>query len=163
MGRSAIDMAGKVFGKLTVVRRVFRENTHAAWWLVVDEQGKSKIVSGSALRNGWIKGYLNCSGVSHGHARRNRMTRTYSSWYAMLQRCQNKKDKAWSYYGGRGLTVCSRWLKFENFLEDMGEKPVGLTLERKNNSCGYSPMNCKWATWKTNLRNRRSWKWKRRI
>jgi hypothetical protein len=74
----------------------------------------------------------------------------------MVGRCTNTSDHAYSYYGERGITVCDRWMDFANFHADMGEKPDGLTLERKDNSKGYSPDNCCWATRKIQGQNRRS-------
>lgn len=83
-------------------------------------------------------------------------TPTFKTWQSMLQRCGNPNYKKYSDYGGRGITVCERWLKFENFLEDMGLKPPGLTLERAKNEEGYSAANCIWATPKQQGNNRRS-------
>ena len=73
----------------------------------------------------------------------------------MLSRCENKNVPAFKNYGGRGITVCKRWHKFENFLADMGERPFGLTLDRKNNDKGYYKRNCKWSTWIEQQNNRR--------
>lgn len=75
-----------------------------------------------------------------------KQTPTYNSWRGMKQRCLNPNHEHYSRYGGRGITVCKAWLKFENFLEDMGERPLGKTLERKDNDKGYSKANCCWAT-----------------
>lgn len=69
-------------------------------------------------------------------------TPTYRTWHTMLRRCKTHIG-----YISRGITVCRRWLNFVNFYVDMGEKPAGLTLERKNNKRGYSPSNCVWATY----------------
>jgi hypothetical protein len=73
----------------------------------------------------------------------------------MKQRCQNPKSKSYAGYGGRGITVCEKWQTFEGFFEDMGEQPEGLSLERKENDLGYTLENCKWATAKEQMRNRR--------
>ena len=72
----------------------------------------------------------------------------YSSWAAMIQRCQNRNDKKhWPLYGGRGIRVCKRWRVFENFLADMGERLPNKTLDRFPNPDGnYEPGNCRWAT-----------------
>ncbi len=83
-------------------------------------------------------------------------TRTYNIWGKMIQRCTNPKVYNFDDYGGRGITVCARWRKFENFFADMGEAPDGLSIERKENDKGYKPGNCEWATCKKQNNNRRS-------
>lgn len=83
-------------------------------------------------------------------------TPIYRVWQSMLDRCRRKKCRHYKNYGGRGIRVCKRWLKFENFFADMGVRPSPLhTLERKNNNLGYSKSNCAWVTRKENVRNRR--------
>jgi hypothetical protein len=83
-------------------------------------------------------------------------TPEYNAWKAMRKRCLNPKCKNWKDYGGRGIGICSRWESFNAFLEDMGKKPSGdLSIERKNNSMGYSPKNCVWATRSAQSLNRR--------
>ena len=74
----------------------------------------------------------------------------------MVRRCSEPKNIGWKNYGGRGVTVCARWQRLENFLADMGERPTGKTLDRYPNSNGnYEPGNCRWATWEEQARNRR--------
>ena len=74
------------------------------------------------------------------------VNRTHISWMSMRSRCLNSKNLRYKDYGGREIIVCRRWRDFKTFLLDMGEKPEGLSLERKDNDKGYSPDNCKWAT-----------------
>lgn len=81
-------------------------------------------------------------------------TPTYESWAAMLTRVRNPNRDDWPRYGGRGIGVCKRWLKFKNFLADMGERPNGTTLDRKNTNGNYCKRNCRWSTPLEQVRNR---------
>jgi hypothetical protein len=74
----------------------------------------------------------------------------------MMQRCGNPNNPQFKDYGERGITVCERWKTFKNFLTDMGVRPEGLTLDRKDNNKGYTPDNCKWSTKQEQQRNMRS-------
>ena len=74
---------------------------------------------------------------------------------AMVKRCGNSNDPAYKRYGGRGIYVDPRWLKFENFLEDMGDRPLDRTLDRIDNDKGYTKDNCRWATKSQQANNRR--------
>lgn len=85
-------------------------------------------------------------------------TRTYGIWAQMKRRCQTPSNGAYERYGARGVTVCERWQAFEAFVADMGECPAGLTLDRIDNTRGYEPGNCRWATWSQQAFNRRT-KW----
>ena len=87
-----------------------------------------------------------------------RRTREYRIWANMKTRCFNPNVYCYRNYGARGITVCKRWLKFENFLADMGECPPGLTLERINNDRGYSKVNCRWDTYRAQRLNQRRMK-----
>lgn len=82
--------------------------------------------------------------------------RLYKAWFDMKKRCIDINSKAYEYYGGRGIKVCDRWLKVENFIEDMFPTfQEGLSLDRIDNNKGYSPDNCRWATKETQSRNTR--------
>jgi hypothetical protein len=83
-------------------------------------------------------------------------TQTYKTWAGMLARCRNPRETGYQNYGGRGITVCERWMVFTNFLEDMGERPPDLSLDRINNDGNYEPGNCRWADRATQNANRRN-------
>src|SRR5580765_3067669 len=94
----------------------------------------------------------------HGHNARGKRSPTYRAWAHMLERCRNPNSPDFPDYGGRGITVCERWVTFENFLSDMGVRPDGMSIDRINNDVlvdGYSKNNCRWATPLEQSRNRR--------
>lgn len=153
-----IDLTGRKFGRLTVIRRVGKRKGGDIKWACECQCGQNIIVSANHLKDGHTK---SCGCLRH-EISSIRMTKhgmsktlTYRTWASMKSRCQNPNEPRYKDYGGRGISVCDRWLKFENFLEDMGEKPRGLTLDRKNNDRGYCKENCKWSSKQEQARNRR--------
>jgi len=158
-----IDLTGQRFGKLKVIRRVESRIKNKPEWLCKCDCGNKSTVMGYRLRDGVTK---SCGCVKrnvlgnitrkHGHTANRKPSRTYSTWHGMMQRCYYPDHTSYEYYGARGITVCKRWHKFENFLADMGEKPHDLTLSRKNNNGNYTPSNCSWQTDAQQTRNKSS-------
>lgn len=83
-------------------------------------------------------------------------TPVYAIWQAMMGRCYNENNPVFKYYGLRGIRVCPRWHRFENFLQDMGEPPDGHSIDRKDGNRNYTKRNCRWATQQEQLANRRN-------
>jgi hypothetical protein len=155
---------GERFGRLVVVaherspRGVFR-------WRCVCDCGETRHYGAYHL---CVGGVVSCGcyrsqdgrnkgvNTTHGHAIR--CTRTYKAWASMKARCKSQTHPSWSCYGGRGISVCERWVRFEAFLADMGEVPAGRSLDRINVNGNYEPGNCRWATMSVQGNNRRSCK-----
>lgn len=160
-----LELLGRRFDRLLVVQKV--NAGRGLKWLAVCECGGTRITRGADLNSGKVKscGCLvvenNKNRTVHGDSD----SRFYHIWIAMRQRCNNQKASRYSYYGGRGIKICEQWGDFQNFKSDMyesylqhvegfGEKNT--SLDRSNNELGYSPENCKWATQKEQVNNRRT-------
>lgn len=136
-------------------------NARRSVWLAQCDCGKTILICSSNIKKQKSCGCKSAESVSASNST-HRMSKhpVYKSWCKMLERCTNKNHKYWQNYGGRGVRVCARWLKFENFLEDMGASyKEGLSLDRIDNDKGYNKTNCRWANHTDQARNRRSNVW----
>ncbi|CAL62406.1 Hypothetical protein HEAR2273 [Herminiimonas arsenicoxydans] len=157
-----IDLIGQKFCKWTVISKAASPASyeHQQFWLCRCECGEERIRKGAQLRYAEKMGKAqmcnSCAatygGTTHGKSK----TSEYKSWFGMTARCTQPDHAAYANYGGRGITVCDHWRLFENFLADMGPRPSKQhSLDRIDNSKGYSPENCRWTTSINQNRNRR--------
>lgn len=148
------ELAGRVFGRLTVLEWVTRSKNGTSKWLCRCECGNERVVFATALLGGTSK---SCGCLAreqagdrvrtHGQTR----TPTFISWERLRARCDDPTNK---HYGGKGITYCERWKDFSNFLADMGERPEGMTLDRIDTTGNYEPNNCRWVTYAEQAQNK---------
>lgn len=163
--RKIINLIGKKFGRLTVLKRMANDKHKKPMWLCKCDCGEEKIVLGLSLKSGNTKscGCLQKEVVikrstKHGYNKRGKRYKIYNSWSDMIKRCTNPNVHNYNNYGGRGIKVCKRWQhSFANFFEDMGEPPTKKhSLDRIDNNKGYCKSNCRWATPKQQQTNKRN-------
>lgn len=157
MKPSAQLEAGRKFKFLTVVSYSHKSALGQHHWLCRCDCGKTKAVQKSNLSSGrvgscgcmrskWISAKISTHKRSH--------SKIYIIWQSMMRRCYDPRVKNYHRYGGRGIKVCDKWHKFENFFADMGLRPSNRSLERKNNNGNYELNNCEWATNDVQANNR---------
>lgn len=163
-----LDLSGQKFGRLTAIRDDGKTTNGGTKWLCVCECGEKTSVFIGHLRNGET---TSCGcfkrestakrSKKHGDASGGNVTVEYDAWRGMWDRCTNPNYEGFHNYGGRGIVVCERWKKYENFLTDMGRRPSNKhSLDRYPNVNGnYEPNNCRWATAKQQAGNRTTNKW----
>jgi hypothetical protein len=171
LGRKVKDWSGHAFRYLTVLdehKFVGEKPCRAVYWL-------TKCVCGHQfwLRSDHIKGQkvVSCgcqksrisreNNLRHGHSCKGKVSRTWRIWQGAKTRCYNPKFKDFHLYGGRGIQMSETWRNsFDAFLEDMGEAPENLTLDRIDPDGNYEAGNCRWATWSEQARNQRRYRCK---
>lgn len=162
-----IDIIGKNFGELIVVKEISRHPTRPVRrYLCQCSCGKTTKVCQSDLTSGDTKSCghiqkemyrLGTGHFKHGQARVKKHSKAYRVWTGMIARTENPKNPSFKNYGGRNIFVCRRWREsFGRFYSDMGDPPCGLSIERVDNNKGYSKKNCIWADRKTQNNNQRT-------
>lgn len=161
---------GNRYGTLTVVEYIGSVGIGHAKWLCSCDCGGTHEATGTTLRSGKC---VTCKDCRKEHQAKRKTihgcsysdtfkgTPAYRSWIAMKARCYNPDSSSFKNYGARGIKVCDRWLEpdgkgFLNFLEDVGERPDGMTLDRIDSNEMYKPGNCKWSTYKEQAANKRN-------
>ncbi len=155
-----LDLVGHKYGLVTVLGEPKRCPGSFSWKCRCDCGTEftalaGNLRSGKTKSCGCLRDKLAKDRIRHGQARKRSITNEHRIWRGMIQRCTNPKSTSWKHYGARGISVCERWMTFENFFADMGKKPDDLSIDRINNDGNYEPSNCRWATRSEQQRNKR--------
>lgn len=155
------DLKDNRYGKLLVLSHAGKDSNRGALWNCKCDCGNTLIVKSVNLVNN-VKDNCGCNRKKKPITIDTKST-TYYSYSHMKDRCLNKNADGFDNYGGRGISICQRWLEkdgkgFLNFVSDLGERPENLTLDRINVDGNYEPPNCRWSDWETQSRNKRKHK-----
>ncbi len=147
----SMNLDRNAYGKLTIISQVYKPDEKEYFWKCRCVCGNEIITSGNRLRYGKVK---SCGCIVKSQAGLS-TSPAYRSWDSMIQRCYDTKVAHYQRYGAKGITVCDRWrYSFLNFLEDMGQRPEEMTLDRIDSTGNYEPKNCKWSSAKQQASNR---------